>query len=255
MRLQGKTAIVTGAGAGIGEAIALRFLAEGAQVVCTDVAPERIRELEAKTAAFGERRVCLVSDVGDANQVESMFDRTVETFGRLDILVNNAGVMDNFEPVGDVEDAKWERIMRINVDGPFRAMRRAVHLFLAQPEGGVILNISSIGGLNGARAGAAYTTSKFALIGLTKNTAYMYSKSGIRCNAIAPGGVVTRIGETIDMENVSPLVQDRIFSGMATNPRMGEPEEIASTALFLCSEEASYVNGAVVIADGGWTAF
>jgi NAD(P)-dependent dehydrogenase (short-subunit alcohol dehydrogenase family) len=255
MRLQGKTAIVTGAGAGIGEAIALRFLEEGANVVSTDVAADRVEALREKASAFGARSLCLVSDVGEPDQIESMFDQAVATFGRLDILVNNAGVMDNFEPVGEVEDAKWDRIMRINVDGPFRAMRRAVHLFLAQPEGGVILNIGSIGGLNGARAGAAYTTSKFALVGLTKNTAYMYSKSGIRCNAIAPGGVVTRIGETIDMENVSPLVKDRIFSGMVTNPRMGESGEIASTALFLCSDEASYVNGAVVIADGGWTAF
>ena len=144
--------------------------------------------------------------------------------------------------------------MKTNVDGPFKAMRNAIPIFLKKGKG-VILNIASIGGLQGARAGAAYTTSKHALIGLTKNTGYMYSKSGIRCNAIAPGAVNTHIAETIDMTKVTPLINERIMSGMVTNPRTGEANEIANLALFLVSDDASFVNAAVVTADGGWTGY
>jgi NAD(P)-dependent dehydrogenase (short-subunit alcohol dehydrogenase family) len=107
----------------------------------------------------------------------------------------------------------WRKVMQINLDGPFKAMRSAVKIFLQKGSGNII-NVSSIGGLNGGRAGAAYTTSKHALIGLTKNTGYLYSKSGIRCNAIAPGAVATNIGDTIDFTKITPLVNDRIMSGI-----------------------------------------
>ena len=117
---------------------------------------------------------------------------------------------------------------------------------------GNIINIASIGGLKGGVAGAAYTTSKHALIGLTKNTGHVYAKTGIRCNAIAPGAVATSIGETIDITKITPMVQDRIMTGMALNPRIGEPNEIAAAALFLASDDASFINGAVLVVDGGW---
>ena len=133
-------------------------------------------------------------------------------------------------------------------------MRSAINVFLPKSSG-VIVNIASLGGINGARAGAAYTTSKHALIGLTKNTGYMYSKSGIRCNAIAPGAVNTNIGETIDYTKMTDLVKDRIMPGMALNPRTGEPSEIAQVALFLASDDSSFVNGAVIVVDGGWSAY
>jgi NAD(P)-dependent dehydrogenase (short-subunit alcohol dehydrogenase family) len=253
-RLNGKVAVVTGAGAGIGEAIARRFLDEGARVVATDVDPARLEALEAATSDVADRRVVFQADMAKADDVDAMIQCAVDTFGRIDILVNNAGIMDNFEPIADVSDALWQRIMAVNVDGPFRAMRNVVPRFLEQGSGN-ILNIVSIGGVNGARAGAAYTTSKYALVGLTKNTGYLYSKSGIRCNAIAPGGVETRIGETIDYAKVPALSQERILGPAASNPRMGQPDEIAHAAVFLCSDEASFVNGEIFVVDGGWTAY
>ena len=148
----------------------------------------------------------------------------------------------------------WERVMKINCEGPFKAMRSAVRVFL--PKGaGIIINIASIGGINGARAGAAYTASKHALIGLTKNTGYMYAKSGIRCNAIAPGAVSTNIGDSIDYTKITPLVKDRIMPGMVLNPRTGEPTEIARVALFLACDDSSFVNATVITVDGGWEAY
>jgi NAD(P)-dependent dehydrogenase (short-subunit alcohol dehydrogenase family) len=186
--------------------------------------------------------------------IENMIQLAVQTYGTLDILVNNAGIMDHFQPVGELENSMWEKVMKVNLEGPFKAMRSAVKIFLKNGTGNII-NICSIGGIKGGVAGAAYTTSKHALIGLTKNTGYMYSKSGIRCNAIAPGGVNTSIGDTIDMSKITPLVNDRIMSGMALNPRMGEASEIANAALFLASDDASFVNAQVLVVDGGWSAY
>jgi NAD(P)-dependent dehydrogenase (short-subunit alcohol dehydrogenase family) len=135
-----------------------------------------------------------------------------------------------------------------------KAMRSALKIFLAKGSGSIV-NIASIGGLYGARAGAAYTASKHALIGLTKNTGYIYAKTGIRCNAIAPGAVATNIADTIDMTRITALINDRIMAGMVLNAKTGEPADIAKAALFLASDDASFVNGAVLTADGGWTAY
>ena len=186
--------------------------------------------------------------------IEKMIQLAVTNYGSLDILVNNAGIMDHFAPVAEVDNAMWEKVMKINLEGPFKAMRSALKIFLAKGSG-VIINIASIGGLKGGVAGAVYTTSKYGLIGLTKNTGSMYSKSGIRRNAIAPGAVQTNIGDTIDMTKITPLIEDRIMAGMVLNPRTGDPSEIAKAALFLASEDASFVNGEVLVVDGGWTAY
>lgn len=253
-QLSDKVAVITGAGSGMGKAIATCFAREGCAVVAGDIHTGRLKELEQEIRQQGGRITTVLADMSVESEIDALIDTAVATYGTLDILVNNAGIMDHFAPVGELDNARWEKVMKVNVDGPFKAMRRAVNLFL--PKGkGVIINIASIGGLVGGRAGAAYTASKHALIGLTKNTGYLYSKSGIRCNAIAPGAVATNISETIDFTRITPLINERVMSGMVLNPRTGEPAEIASVALFLASEASSFVNASVLTADGGWTGY
>ena len=176
---------------------------------------------------------------------------TTRSFGTLDILVNNAGIMDNFTPVDAVSDDLWKHIMAVNLDGPFYTCRGAVKIFLEKGCGSII-NISSIGGLFGGRAGAAYTASKHGLIGLTKSIGYQYSTKGIRCNAIAPGGVNTNIIHGMEPH---PFGYDRMSAGTGNLPESAQPVAIAELALFLASESSSFINGAVMVADGGWTAY
>ena len=253
-KLKNKVSIITGAGSGMGKAIALLFAGEGSKVIAADINQERLDALAKEIKVNGGEVGTVLVNVAKEQDIENMISKAVDTFGTLDILVNNAGVMDNFAPAGETDNKTWERVMAVNVDGVFKAMRSALHIFEPK-KSGVIINIASVGGLNGARAGAAYTASKHAVVGLTRNTGYMYAKMGIRCNAIAPGAIDTNIGETIDNSKITPLVNDRIMPGMALSPRTGEPSEIARIALFLASDDASFVNADVIVADGSWSAF
>lgn len=252
MRLAGKVAVVTGAASGMGEAIARLFAQEGAQVVAADVAFDGVQRVVNEIKATGGKAVAVAANVAVERDVQNMIDTAVREFGTLDILVNNAGIMDNMMPAHELTDELWERVLAVNVTGPMRAIRRALPLFMEKGEGNII-NIASIGGLNGSRAGAAYTTSKHAIVGLTKNVGFQYATSGIRCNAIAPGAVATNIGATI--KDPSPFGAEKAGMGMGLNPRTGQPDEIAQAALFLASDASSFVNGAVLVADGGWTAY
>ena len=253
-KLINKVAIVTGAGAGMGKAITQLYLEEGCKIIAADINSERLDILVKELATTGGSVTPVVVDMAKEEDIEKMFALAVSTYGTVDILVNNAGIMDNFAPVGELDNTMWQKVMAVNVDGPFKAMRSAVNIFLPKSSG-VIINIASIGGLQGARAGAAYTASKHALIGLTKNTGYLYAKLGIRCNAIAPGAINTSIGDTIDFSKITPLINERIMPGMTLNPRSGEPNEIAKAALFLASDDSSFVNGTVLTVDGGWIAY
>ena len=252
MKLAGKVAVVTGAASGMGKAIAELFAAEGAKVVATDVNVEGVEAVVRGIEERGGSAAALRVNVASEEDVQRMIDTAVERFGTLDILVNNAGIMDNFVPAGEVTDELWEKIFAVNTTGPMRAIRKALSIF-TEKKSGVIVNIASIGGLNGSRAGAAYTASKHAVIGLTKNVGYQYASQGIRCNAIAPGGVNTNIGATMTAPN--PFGMEQAMKGIGANPRAGESEEIAKVALFLASDDASFVNGAVLVADAGWTAY
>ncbi|WP_238654943.1 SDR family oxidoreductase [Paenibacillus piscarius] len=251
MRLHNKVAVVTGAASGMGKAVAVLFAKEGARVVVADIHLEAAEKVAGDIESSGGEAIAVQANVADESDIQHLIDSTVSTYGTVDILVNNAGIMDNFEPAGEIEDESWERVLAVNTTSVMRATRKVLPIFLAKQQG-VIINVASVGGLFGARAGAAYTASKHAVIGFTKNTGFMYAAKGIRCNAIAPGGVETNIGST--MTHINTFGMERTQPGMALNPRMGQPEEIAQLALFLASEEASFVNGAVITADGGWTA-
>src|SRR5690625_2887463 len=153
-----------------------------------------------------------------------MIDKTVETYGTLDVLVNNAGIMERMEAVADMEDDDWERILNVNTKSVMMTMRKALPIFL-EKEQGVIINIASTGGLNGAHAGATYAASKHAVVGLTKNTAFMYAQKGIRCNAIAPGAVETNIMSGVTKVNEFGASRTQIPQSVI--PRAGKSEEIA----------------------------
>ncbi|MDQ0217637.1 NAD(P)-dependent dehydrogenase (short-subunit alcohol dehydrogenase family) [Peribacillus cavernae] len=236
----------------MGKAIATLYAKEGAKVVVSDINVDAANSTVEEIKSNGGEAIAVMANVAHEEDIQNLIDTAVNTYGTLDILVNNAGVMDNFEPAGDIEDGNWERIFAINTTSVMRATRKALPIFLEKQKG-VIINVASAGGLNGARAGATYTASKHAVVGFTKNTGFMYAQNGIRCNAIAPGGVETNISST--MTNIIAFGIGRTQSGMGHNPRTGKPEEIAKVALFLASDEASFVNGTVITADAGWTAY
>ncbi|GGH19187.1 SDR family oxidoreductase [Paenibacillus segetis] len=250
MRLQGKVAVVTGAASGMGKAIAELFALEGAKVVVSDINFEGVETVVSGIVANGGTAIPLKTNVAEKQDIDHLIDTAVQEYGTLDILVNNAGIMDGFEPAGDIEDEKWERVFAVNTTSVMRATRKALPIFLEKQKG-VIINIASTGGLHGAHAGATYTASKHAVVGFTKNTGYMYAQKGIRCNAIAPGAVETNIASS--MKNLNEFGLGRSKLGQSLIPRAGQPEEIASVALFLASDESSFVNGTVVTADAGWT--
>jgi NAD(P)-dependent dehydrogenase (short-subunit alcohol dehydrogenase family) len=250
-KLENKTAIVTGAASGMGKAIANLFASEGANVIVADLKQNEIDEVVSEIVKNGGKAHSVVCNVSKEVDIKNMIDTAVSKFNTVDVLVNNAGVMDDFVPVDQVTNELWDRVMSINVNGPFYACRLAIPIMLKQGSG-TIINIASIGGLYGARAGSAYSTSKHALVGLTKNIGFMYAQKGIRCNAIAPGGVNTNIGKNMVPNKFG---YERCTSGMASMPRMGEPDEIARTALFLACTDSSFINGTVVTADGGWAAY
>lgn len=252
MKLENKVAIVTGAASGIGKAIATLYAKEGAKVVVSDINLDAAQVVVAEIESAGGPAIAVMTNVAKQEDVDNLIETTIKSFGTVDIVVNNAGIMDNFIPVAEVTDEVWDKVIAVNTTGPMRLIRKAMPIFLEKKKG-VIINIASIGGLQGSRAGAAYTASKFAVVGLTKNIGFQYAKEGIRCNAIAPGGVNTNIGKTID--NPSKFGMERATSGAVNNPRMGEPVEIAQVALFLASDDSSFVNGTVITADSGWTAY
>lgn len=251
MRLENKVVLLTGASSGIGKGIALLFAKEGAKVVAVARREDKLKEIADQSKDFAGEIIACEGDVSLQKDIDHMVDFTMDKFGRIDVLINNAGVMDNFEAVADVSDELWEKVIAINLTAPMKVLRKVIPIMLKQEKGNVV-NTSSVAGLYGGRAGATYVASKFALTGLTKNTAYMYADSGIRCNSIHPGGVETDISKNL---KINEFGMGRMSKGMANNPRSGSVDEIANIALFLASDESSFINGASIVADAGWTAY
>lgn len=249
--LLGKTAVVTGASSGMGKAIVQRFVQEGANVVAVARRKERLEELKGSLESAPGKIIIYAGDISKRETNEEMIDLAVKEFGHLDILINNAGIMDDMSPVGDVTNEKYRQVMEVNLYGPMTAMRKAVGVFLEQGTKGSIVNVVSEGALRTC-AGAVYCVSKAALASMTTNTAYMYMKDGIRVNGIAPGGSKTEIGSSMGVPNVNGY--GRIQPVLACAPETGEAEDIANAALFLASDQSSYISGAILPVDGGWLA-
>lgn len=252
MKLTGKVAVITGGGSGMGRAAANLFAQEGAKVVVGEWNEKTLAEVVSEVQAAGGEITGVQCNVADQAQAENLIDTAVKTYGRLDILVNNAGVMDLNQGVGDVTNDMWERVIGINLNGPMYLTRRAIPALLKQ--GGAIVNVASVAGLSGAAAGAAYTASKHALIGLSKNTAWRYALEGVRCNVIAAGAVETNIVASVDMTKMDPGGSARAGVYYQLIPKTLKPVDIANLILFLASDESRNINGAVIPADGGWLA-
>jgi NAD(P)-dependent dehydrogenase (short-subunit alcohol dehydrogenase family) len=244
-----ETAIVTGAGSGIGRSTALRLASAGYHVVAADIDAGRLRNLAAEADHLAPNLHPHVADLAQPEAVDAIVDRAT-TLGSFRVLCNVAGILDSMAPVHEVDDAQWDRVFAVNLTAPFRLCRRAIPALLAAG-GGAIVNVSSLAGLKGGAAGAAYTASKHGLIGLTRSVAWMYAEQGIRCNAVCPGGVTTAIGQRMTLSEFGTA---RMLPGLGMEVRRADPDEIAAVIAYLVSTEASMVNGAVMMADAGWSA-
>ena len=249
MKFQNKCVVVTGASSGMGWTIALALATEGATVIAVARRKERLEKLVWEAHGLPGKILAYPGDVSKQEVNEGMIDFAVQTCGKLDVLINNAGIMDEFVPIDELTNEKWEKIMRVNLEGPMFAMRKAVQVMKTQEGGGNIVNVASIGGVCGCRAGAAYTASKHALVGLTKNTAYMYAGEGIRCNVLCPGGVETEVMNS--QTNISQIGMGRIMAGLDRSIAPGKPQDVASAVLYMAGDDAPFLNGAVIVLDGG----
>lgn len=246
MRLEGKIAIVTGAGSGIGKGIAERFAKEGADVVIADINLDAAREVAKEVENLGRKSLAIKTDVSIATDVDKMIKMTVDKFDKLDILVNNAGIL-IIKPLMETEEKDWDRVINVNLKSVFLCTKRAVPEMLKQGKGKII-NIASVVGQVGNLNESAYCASKGGIINLTKELALEFAPKGINVNAIGPGVIETAMTKpTSEDENNKKQMHAIIPQG-----RIGQPDDITGAAVYLASDESDYVNGITLFIDGGW---
>ena len=245
MRLKDKVAIITGSARGIGQATALKFAAEGAKVVVCDLDRKAVDEVVAEIVAARGQAIGFTVNVTDKASIAAMVMGVTDKYGRIDVLVNNAGIVDD-AMLRKMTDDQFERVIDVNLKGTYNCARAVVDIMIAQGAG-VILNASSVVGLYGNFGQTNYAASKFGVIGMAKTWARELGRKGIRANAVCPGFVETTILKSIPQKVLQAMI-DRVPLG-----RLAKPEEIANTYAFLASDEASYINGAVIEVSGGAT--
>lgn len=250
-RLKDKVCIVTGSGNGIGKAIAELFANEGGKVVCASRRVVNGKPVSDALNAAGFDTIFVQCDVSKSEDVQVLFDKTLEKFGRIDVLVNNAGV--NFvKPFLDVDLNDWDRVINTDLRGTFMCVSRAARE-MVKTGGGSIVNITSVHTLQGLDGAAPYDAAKCGVVGLTKSVAVELGEKGIRINALSPGLIATQIWDDLLDSAADRQACENYWNNNIPMRRPGKPEEIAQAALFLASDDAMYFNGANVVCDGGMT--
>ena len=249
--MKDKVALITGASSGIGWSTAKAFAAKGAKVALAARRKDELASLASEIEESGGQATFIQTDVSVGSEVEQMVDHTIQTYGRLDFAVNNAGIEGMFVPITEFPDEQWEKVLDINLKGTFLCMKYQAQAMLKAGHGGAIVNVGSVNSFLGFAGGSAYATSKHGMVGLTSSVSAELAPQGIRVNIVCPGFIVTpmhhRVREVAGNERIEEFIEK------VHQQRAGQPEEIASTIVFLCSDGASYITGATLTPDGGFT--
>ena len=250
-RLAGKSVIITGAGSGIGRAASVLFAKEGAKLVIVDRS-EAVNETAEMVRKNGGTVEAVTADAGSEGDVKAFIDKAVAAYGRLDAIWANAGVSGGLVPLGEQTVEQWQEVLRVNLIGPFLAVKYAMPLMVNQKSGAIVLT-ASVAGLKSGASGHPYAASKAGVISLVQTTAYSLSGTGVRINAVCPGLIETGMTKPI-FDNAKERGTDGKIGQLNPLKRAGQPHELAAMGLFLASDDASYVNGQAIPVDGGLTA-
>lgn len=254
LEFAGKSVVITGAAAGMGKAITINFLKNGATVVAVDINGNALDELSRElkdnySENIVKNFIPFVGDISNQEVNEAMIERAISATGEINVLVNNAGVAGHSEPITETTNEDWNRIININLNGPMYAIRAAVNKMIKQKNGGNIVTIASVAGIKGCRSSVAYSVAKHGLVGLCEHTAYAYMHQGIRSNIVCPGAI--RTGMTSKPELESEFGRARIMSGMDPQFVFGDTSDISEAVVYLASDRAKFINGAKLVVDGG----